>query len=314
MSLNFAITGVAGYVAPKHLAAIQACGHRLVAALDPHDSVGILDRYFPEARFFKEFERFDRHLEKLRRQGEAHRVHYLTICAPNYLHDAHVRAALRVGAHAICEKPLVLNPWNLEALAELERETGQRVYSVLQLRHHPAIRRLRDRVQTEKSSKKHDIQLTYITARGNWYLNSWKGSEPHSGGLASNIGIHFFDMLLWLFGAVETMTVYRREAARAAGSLVLEQARIQWFLSIDPADLPEAIRQDDGRTYRSIRIDGAELDFTHGFENLHTELYRDILAGGGFGIEDNRQVIQLIHDIRECPLQPQAGEQKRALQ
>ena len=295
-SLNFGITGVAGYVAPRHLQAIKACGHELVAALDPNDSVGILDRYFPHARFFTEFERFDRPLYKLRRNQD--RIDYLSICSPNYLHDAHIRAALRLGANAICEKPLVLNPWNLDALAEMERETGKQVYTVLQLRLHPAIQALRKKIKANQDKGNREIDLAYITSRGNWYHVSWKGSVPHSGGLASNIGIHFFDMLLWIFGKASVNEVHFNEPSKMAGYLELDQARVRWFLSVDENDLPQECQEKGQRTYRSITIDGEEIEFSGGFEDLHTELYRQTLAGEGFRIEENRPVTQLISDIR----------------
>lgn len=302
--MNFALTGVAGYIAPRHLQAIRETGHTLIAALDPHDSVGILDRYFPDVAFFTEFERFDRHIERLRRGPTEGHVHYVSICAPNHLHDAHIRFALRVGAHAICEKPLVLNPWNCDALADLERESGRRVYTVLQLRLHPSLRALRESLALAASQQKHDVVLTYITSRGPWYLYSWKGRIECSGGIATNIGIHFFDLLLWLFGGVEVSEVHLSGARRAAGYLELERARIRWFLSIDRRDLPpEAVNQGKS-TYRSITIDGKEIEFSSGFENLHTEVYRDILSGGGFGIEDARPSISLAYSIRHATPTP----------
>ncbi|MBD3276854.1 MAG: oxidoreductase [Candidatus Aegiribacteria sp.] len=297
---NFAITGVAGYIAPRHLEAITSTGNRIVAALDPHDSVGILDRYCPEARFFPEPERFDRHLEKLRRKGEEQRVHWMSVCAPNYLHDAHIRMAFRVGADVICEKPLVLNPWNLDALKQLEEETGCRVWSVLQLRLHPTILALRERILNSGSQEKYDIVLTYITPRGPWYLRSWKGRMERAGGLATNIGIHFFDMLLWIFGAVEENQVHISEPTRCAGYLELERARVKWYLSIDRNDSPLLNENHEPCTYRTIKINGEELEFTSGFTGLHTKLYEQTLAGSGFGIQDVRPSIQLIHDIREA--------------
>ncbi len=295
---NFAITGVAGYISPRHLKAISATGNKIIAAMDPHDAVGILDTYAPEARFFPEPERFDRHVEKLRRKGEKDRVHWFTICSPNYLHDAHIRMAFRVGANAICEKPLVLNPWNLDALAELEEETGQRVFSVLQLRLHPAIIALKERIDKELSKGKYEINLTYITPRGPWYLSSWKGNLERSGGLTTNIGIHFFDMLIWIFGPVEGMELHLSEPTRTSGYLELERAKVKWFLSIDRRDSPNFTGADSLCTHRSIIINGEELDFTSGFTDLHTALYEKTLAGEGFGIEDSRPSIRLIHDIR----------------
>ena len=256
---NFALTGAAGYVAPRHMKAIRDTGNRLVAAVDPHDAVGILDRYAFDVRFFTEIERFDRHLEKLRRGAEGDRVHYVSICSPNYLHDAHIRLALRSGAHAICEKPLVINPWNMDALQELERETGGKVNTVLQLRLHPQLIALREQLAAESASVKHEVCLTYITARGRWYDVSWKGSEERSGGIVTNIGIHFFDLLLWLFGSIESCEVHVREERRIGGVLDLERARVSWFLSTDAADLPFAPAPGVKTTFRSISVDGNEV-------------------------------------------------------
>ena len=304
MPVNFAITGVAGYIAPRHLKAVRDTGNVVVAAVDPHDSVGILDQYFPSAKFFTEFERFDRHLEKLRRgQGET-RVQYLTICSPNYLHDAHCRLALRVGADAICEKPLVINPWNLAALQELEAEFGKRIYTVLQLRVHPRLRQLREELQKENRSACHDVSLTYITSRGQWYHVSWKGMAEKSGGIATNIGIHFFDLLIWLFGGVESARLYHSDPARMSGFLALERARVKWFLSVDSADLPQEAGKNGRSTHRSITIDGQELDFTEGFTDLHTRVYEETLAGRGFGIDDARPSVDLVHTIRTSELSP----------
>lgn len=293
---NFALTGVAGYIAPRHLQAIRDTGHQLVAALDPHDSVGILDSYFPEAAFFTEFERFDRHLEKLRRTSEDERVHYMSICSPNHLHDAHIRAAMRIGADAICEKPLVLNPWNLDVLADLEREYGQRVYTVLQLRVHPRLLELRERL-LGAVGRRHQVRLHYVTSRGTWYRYSWKGDPVKSGGVATNIGIHFFDLLLWLFGSAVGAEVEVNERDRIGGRLELERADVEWFLSIDAADLPDSV-QGIQPTYRSITVDGEEIEFSGGFRDLHTVVYQDILSGGGFGIEDARPSIDLVHALR----------------
>ena len=295
---TFAMIGVAGFIAPKHLKAIRDTGNRLVAAVDPHDSVGILDSYFPDARFFTEIERFDRFLEKQRRSRESRPVEFITVCTPNYLHDAHVRLALRVGAHAICEKPLVINPWNLEQLWELEQESQRRVYAVLQLRLHPTVQALKQALATDGHPTRRDICLTYITRRGSWYHHSWKGSEEKSGGLVMNIGIHFFDLLLWLFGPAERSLVHMSTPSRIAGYLELEGARVRWFLSVDAADLPAAVRDQGGYAYRSITIDGQELDLSAGFTDLHTAIYRDILAGGGFGIEDSRPAIDLVYNVR----------------
>jgi UDP-N-acetyl-2-amino-2-deoxyglucuronate dehydrogenase len=262
--------------------------------------VGILDRYFPDSAFFTEFERFDRHVEKLRRQGEDKRVHYVSIASPNYLHDAHIRFALRIGADAVCEKPLVLNPWNAEALQEFEKETGKRVYTVLQLRLHPAIIALKERIAKEKSAKKYDIELTYITARGRWYEVSWKGDVAKSGGVATNIGIHFFDMLLWIFGPLQNQVVHIASAKKMSGFFELEKARVRWFLSLDRSDLPSGALQSSKTTHRSLTLNGEKFEFSDGFADLHTEVYRGVLAGQGFGIDDARPSIELAHEIRSA--------------
>lgn len=303
--MNFALTGAAGYVAPRHLQAIRDTGNRLVAAVDPHDSVGILDQYFPEAAFFTEVERFDRHLEKLRRGPEEGRVHALSVCSPNHLHDAHIRLALRIGADAICEKPLVLNPWNLDVLEELEAEYGRRVWTVLQLRLHPDLVALRQRLQAGPQ-RRHQVRLTYVTARGTWYRYSWKGDPQKSGGVATNIGIHLFDLLLWLFGEAQASTVHLAEPERTGGTLALEQADVQWFLSIDEADLPAGVRGAQP-TFRSITVDGEEVEFSGGFRDLHTRVYEETLAGRGFGIDAARPAIELVHQIRTArPVRPSA--------
>jgi UDP-N-acetyl-2-amino-2-deoxyglucuronate dehydrogenase len=303
---NFAITGVGGYIAPRHLDAIHRTGNVLVAATDPNDSVGILDRYSFDVRFFPEIERFDRHLDKLRRGPDTGRVHYVSICSPNYLHDAHCRLALRLGADAICEKPLVINPWNLEPLRELEHESGRRIWTVLQLRVHPALLALRERLGTTGRTK-HEIVLTYLTARGAWYAVSWKGSPEKSGGVAMNIGIHFFDLLLWLFGSIEDVRVHHADPVRMSGYLELERARVRWFLSVDPGDL--RLHQQPGRTtFRSLTIDGEEVDFTEGFTDLHTAVYQAVLAGNGFGIDDAAPSIELVHRIRTAPVSPAGSE------
>ena len=302
---NFAIAGVGGFIAPRHLKAIQDTGNRLVAAADPHDAVGILDRFSFDVRFFTEFERFDRHLEKLRRGPEADRVHFLSICSPNYLHDSHIRLALRVGAEAICEKPLVINPWNLDALQELERETGGRVNTVLQLRVHPDLIALKQQLDVAPSSI-HNVTLTYVTGRGRWYDVSWKGQEERSGGVVTNIGIHFFDLLIWLFGGVERSTVLRRERDRAEGVLELQRAQVRWLLSTAIDDLPTKPTAGGKTTYRSIRVDGTEIEFSDGFVDLHTQVYQQVLAGSGFGIDDARPAIQLAHRIRTAAVQPRA--------
>ncbi|MDO8366346.1 MAG: Gfo/Idh/MocA family oxidoreductase [Saprospiraceae bacterium] len=292
---NFALIGTAGYIAPRHLKAIRDTGHQLVAAFDPQDSVGVLDSYFPNTAFFTEFERFDRHLEKLKRAGKA--IDYVCICSPNYLHDAHIRFGLRHGANVICEKPLVLNPWNAEALKINEQESGKRVFTILQLRLHPAIIALKNKVEQNNSAKKHEVDLTYITARGNWYYASWKGDLTKSGGIATNIGIHFFDMLAWIFGDLKNNIVHVHTHDRAAGFLEFEKARVRWFLSINADTLPpEAAGK---RTFRAITVDGESLEFSEGFTDLHTLSYQDILNGNGFGLDDALPAIQLAHEIRE---------------
>jgi UDP-N-acetyl-2-amino-2-deoxyglucuronate dehydrogenase len=297
---NFALTGVAGYVAARHLKAIKDTGNRLVAAVDPHDAVGVLDRYSFNVRFFTEFERFDRHLEKLRRGPAADRVQYLSICSPNYLHDAHIRLALRVGAHAICEKPLVINPWNLDALQELEHESGSTVNTILQLRLHPVLHALKQQLDGERPTRPHQVCLTYITARGLWYDVSWKGSVERSGGLVTNIGIHFFDLLIWLFGPVVAVTLHLDEQKRMAGFLELERAHVHWYLSTESADLPFAPNPGVKTTFRSITVDGQELEFSEGFADLHTRAYEEVLAGRGFGIDQARPSVELTHRIRHA--------------
>jgi UDP-N-acetyl-2-amino-2-deoxyglucuronate dehydrogenase len=299
---NFALTGVAGYIASRHLQAIKDTGNNLVAAVDPHDSVGILDRYFPDTSFFTEFERFDRHVEKLRRANSDKKVDYVSICSPNNLHDAHIRLALRVGADAICEKPLVLNPWNLDYLQELEKETGKNVFTVLQLRVHPALLELKRKLDTEKSRKKHQVIMTYITSRGPWYQFSWKGREDISGGVATNIGIHFFDLLIWLFGNVKTNHLFLRDNFQSSGYMELERAEVRWFLSIDKKNLPQEALERGKSTHRSITIDNQEIEFTEGFANLHTRVYEEVLQGKGNGINDARSSIQTAYDIRILPI------------
>jgi len=297
---NFAITGVAGYIAPRHLQAIKDTGNQLVAAVDPHDSVGLLDKFFPDVSFFTEFERFDRHLEKLRREKNSQRVDYVTICSPNNLHDAHIRLALRVGAHAICEKPLVLNPWNLDALQELEQETSTRVFTVLQLRVHPEIIKLKAKLEKEKTKHKHEVVLSYITSRGLWYYFSWKGVIEKSGGIATNIGIHFFDMLMWLFGDAQSSILHLKDNKRMSGFIELENANVSWFLSTDRNDLPEKAQNAQAPTFRSITIDGEEIQFSEGFTDLHTKVYEKTLNGNGFGIEDARPSIVLVRKLRSA--------------
>lgn len=298
MSYTFALTGAAGFVAPRHMKAIRDTGHRLVAAMDVNDSVGIIDSYFPDAHFFTEFERFDRHLDKLRRRGQA--IDYVSICTPNYLHDAHIRFALRASAHAICEKPLVLNPWNVDALAEFERDYDKRIHTILQLRLHPGIEALRRRVTEAPPDKVFDFDLTYLTARGNWYFQSWKADLGRSGGIATNIGVHFFDMLQWVFGRRRASVVHVHREDVAAGYLEYDRARVRWFLSINARYLPPEATEAGKRTYRSIALDGDEIEFSEGFGDLHTESYRHILAGNGFGLEDSRASIETVYDIRHA--------------
>lgn len=297
---KFAMTGVAGYIAPRHLKAIKDVHGDLIAAVDPFDSVGILDSYFPDCAFFTEYERFDRHLEKLKRQSIPGRVDYLTVCSPNHLHDAHIRTALRVGADAICEKPLVLNPWNLDALTELEVETGQRVWTVLQLRVHPALVALRERLAREPRGERKEVVLSYVTSRGNWYQRSWKADLERSGGVATNIGVHFFDLLTWLFGDVDQLEVDYSDPMTCAGRLELAHASVKWFLSIDAMHVPFERRAAGERTYRSISLDGEELEFSGGFTDLHTEIYRRTIAGEGFGISETMGAIDLVHQIRNA--------------
>lgn len=304
---NFALIGAAGYIAPRHLKAIKETGNNLLAALDPFDSVGIMDSYFPDAAFFTESERFDRHMAKLKRAGNA-KMDFVSICSPNYLHDAHIRMALRNEAHAICEKPIVLNPWNIEALQELESESGKKVYTILQLRHHPAIIDLKQKVDREfaeglpKSDKVYDVNLSYITSRGAWYHRSWKGYPEKSGGVATNIGVHFFDMLTWIFGPVVQNLVFEREEDHASGFLHLQHARINWFLSINRDHLPLHARDAGKTTYRSLTMDDQEIEFSGGFTDLHTVSYRSILDGNGFGLADAKTSIQIVHEIRTASI------------
>jgi UDP-N-acetyl-2-amino-2-deoxyglucuronate dehydrogenase len=304
-SAAYALIGAAGYVAPRHLRAIKDMGGTLRAALDPADSVGIMDSYFPDTRFFVEFERFDRYVDRCRREGN--KIDYISICSPNYLHDAHVRFALRSDADAICEKPLVLNPWNIDAIADMERKLGRKVNTILQLRLHPAIAELAARVSAEAKGKVHEVDLTYITSRGRWYYTSWKGDDKKSGGIATNIGVHFFDMLTHVFGPVKQNVAHHRAMDCAAGYLELERARVRWFLSINRRDLPPAV-QGKKTTYRSITVDGQELEFSEGFTDLHTESYRQIQAGRGFGLDDVRQSIEIVSSLRDAELKPEKGE------
>mgnify|MGYP000695856576 FL=1 len=298
---NFALIGAAGYIAPRHLKAIKDTNSNLIAALDKFDSVGVMDSYFPKADFFVEFERFDRHIEKIKRQQNI-QLDYVSICTPNYLHDSHIRMALRRGADAICEKPLVLNPWNVDALQAIEKESGNKINTILQLRLHPSIIALKNKVASENKKEKYDIDLTYITSRGNWYDVSWKGDESKSGGIATNIGVHFYDMLSWIFGDVQENLVHLREKDKSAGYLEFENARVRWFLSIDENSLPKQIQEVGQRTYRSITVDGEEIEFSGGFTELHTESYKGILKGNGFGLVDAKQSIEIVHDIRNTEL------------
>ncbi len=298
---NFALTGAAGYIAPRHMKAIKETNNVLVAALDKFDSVGIIDSYFPDASFFTESERFDRHLDKLRRKGEQ-KIDFVSICSPNYLHDSHIRLALRNDANAICEKPIVLNPWNVEALSELEIETGKNIYTVLQLRHHPSIIALKEKVEQNKD-KIYDIDLTYITSRGKWYGISWKGDATKSGGVATNIGVHFFDMLTWIFGGVKQSVVHINEPTKTAGFLELENANVRWFLSLDINDIPKEILDKDQRTYRSIKVGDEEIEFSGGFTDLHTITYQEILKGNGYGLDAARSSINTVYNIRNAKAQ-----------
>lgn len=295
---NFAIIGVAGYIAPRHLRAVKDTGNNLCAAYDIFDSVGIMDSFFPDASFFTEFELFDRHLSKMRREGNG--VDYVSICTPNYLHDAHIRYGLRLNADVICEKPLVLNPWNIDALAEAEKESGRRVNTILQLRLHDAIISLKNRVAAAPKDKVFDVDLTYITSRGNWYYTSWKGDERKSGGVATNIGVHFYDMLSWVFGDVRQNIVHVSSFDRVAGILELEKARVRYFLSINADTLPAGTKAAGKRTFRSLSMEGTEVEFSDGFTELHTDSYRKIIAGDGFGLADARNAVQIVHDIRHA--------------
>ena len=296
MDKNFALIGAAGYIAPKHLEAIKATQNHLLAAMDKSDSVGVIDRYFRNVDFFTEFERFDRHIERLKRKDKA--LDYLSICTPNYLHDAHIRFGLRTGADVICEKPIVLNPWNIDGLLQIEAETNRKIHTILQLRHHPAILALKKKIDQSPADKIHDIDLSYITSRGNWYYTSWKGDLSKSGGIATNIGIHFFDMLQWVFGPVQSQTVHLSEHDRTAGFIQLAKANVRWFLSINYDTLPQEIKDKGNTTYRSIIVDGEEIEFSGGFTDLHIKSYESILSNEGFGLQDAAPSIQLAHDIR----------------
>ena len=301
---NFALIGAAGYIAPRHMKAIRETGNNLVAALDPYDSVGIIDSYFPDADFFIEPERFDRHLDKMRRlssdgkTGKKCKVDYVSICSPNYMHDSHIRLALRNDAFAICEKPIVLNPWNLDALQEIEKETGKKVFTIFQVRLHPVIIALREKILNSPADKVYNVDLTYITSRGKWYFRSWKGNIEKSGGIGTNIGIHFFDLLTWIFGEVQENKVHLLSTERAAGILQLKKARVRWFLSLDHEDCPENVKEKGVRTYRSLTVENEEIEFSEGFTDLHTQSYRELLAGNGFGMEEARTSVEIAHEIR----------------
>jgi len=305
MSKTFALIGAAGYIAPRHMKAIKETDNKLVAALDKFDSVGIIDSYFPNADFFTEFERFDRHIEKLKRKGN--KLDFVSVCSPNYLHDAHCRFGLRHGADVICEKPIVLNPWNIDALEEIEKETGQNIYNILQLRLHPSVVALKKKIEEGPKDKIYDIDLTYLTARGKWYYTSWKGDISKSGGIATNIGVHFFDMLLWIFGDVKKNVVHQHTHDRAAGYLELERARVRWFLSINYEVIPATIKDTGVRTYRTLMIENQAFEFSGGFTELHTKSYQAILNGHGFRIGETRKAIELVHDIRRKEVSPLKG-------
>ena len=294
---NFALIGAGGYIAPRHMKAIKDTGNNLIAALDKNDSVGILDSYFPDADFFTEFERFDRHLEKLKRLGK--KIDFVSVCSPNYLHDAHIRFGLRIGADVICEKPVVLNPWNIDALEEIEKETGHKVFTILQLRLHPAIIALKKKIDAAPPGTKHTVDLQYITSRGHWYHTSWKGDITKSGGIATNIGVHFFDMLMWVFGPVKENNVTLHTKTTASGSLELEKATVNWMLSIDVNTLPENVRAAGKRTFRTLTIDGDAFEFSEGFTELHTQSYDDIISGKGFPMSESKSAIELVHKIRK---------------
>jgi UDP-N-acetyl-2-amino-2-deoxyglucuronate dehydrogenase len=303
---NFGLIGVAGYIAVRHLKAIKDTGNNLLASLDKFDSVGLLDSYFPQSDFFVEFERFDRHFDKLKRTGT--KIDFVSICSPNYLHDSHIRFALRHGADAICEKPIVLNPWNVDALQEIENETGRNIYTVLQSRLHPRIIELRNKIMNGPKNKVYDIDLTYITSRGNWYFISWKGDIQKSGGVATNIGIHFFDMLSWIFGNVKKNIVHMSLPNKAAGYLELGNARVRWFLSLDANDLPAASVENGRRTFRSVVVDNEEIEYSEGFADLHTLTYKEILAGRGFSLKDARQSVEIAYTIRNSKPESLTGD------
>ena len=298
---RFALIGAAGYIAPRHMKAIKDTGNDLVAAMDVNDSVGILDSYFPEAKFFTEFEQFDAFLDAERRAGRG--LEYVSIASPNYLHDAHMRFSLRVGADAICEKPLVLNPEDIDSLQDLERDTGRKINTILQLRLHPAIISLKERVAAMPLDRKIDVDLSYITSRGNWYLKSWKGLTEKSGGIATNIGVHFFDMLHFVYGGLQENIVHLNTPTKAAGYLEYERARVRWFLSLDVGDVPEEERAKGKRTYRAVVADGEDIECSEGFTELHTRIYEEIVAGRGFGVAENRAAIETVSQIRAASIE-----------
>ena len=293
---NFSLIGAAGYIAPRHMKAIQDTNNDLVAAYDPNDSVGIMDSYFPKSDFFVEFERFERHVEKLKRSGN--QLDYVSICSPNYFHDSHIRFGLRSNADVICEKPIVLNPWNIDALLDIEKESNNRIYSILQLRLHPSILALKRKIENGPKDKIYDVDLSYLTSRGNWYYTSWKGDNQKSGGIATNIGVHFYDMLSWIFGPVKENIVHLHEHDRAAGYLEFEKARVRWFLSINYETIPQHIKDKGLTTYRSMTLEGEEIEFSGGFTELHTDSYREIINGNGFGLDEARKSIEIVHTIR----------------
>jgi UDP-N-acetyl-2-amino-2-deoxyglucuronate dehydrogenase len=303
---NFALIGAAGYIATRHMQAIKDTGNNLIAALDRFDSVGVIDSYFPNADFFTEPERFDRHLDKIRRSDVP--LDFVSICSPNYLHDAHIRLSLRNGANAICEKPLVLNPWNIDALLEIEKSTKQKIYNILQLRLHPSIIALKEKVDNGPKDKIYDVDLSYLTSRGNWYFISWKGDQSKSGGISTNIGIHFFDMLTWIFGSVEKSVSHINDRDRAAGFLQLKNARVRWFLSVNYDLIPEHIKALGQRTYRSIKVDEEEIEFSGGFTDLHTKSYQQILNGNGFGLFEAKTSIDIVHNLRNLPISSIKGD------
>ena len=294
---NFILIGAAGYIAPRHMKAIKETGNDLIAAYDPYDGVGVMDSHFPQAHFFTEFERFDRHIEKIKRAGT--KIDYVSICSPNYLHDSHIRYGLRIGADVICEKPLVLNPWNVDALIELEEEYNNKVHTILQLRHHEAILELKNKITNGPADKVYDIDLTYTTSRGNWYYTSWKGNEEKSGGIASNIGVHFFDMLQWIFGPMQESSVDIKTRDTNSGTLRFKQANVNWYLSINAENLPQKAKQKGRLTFRTLSIEGEEIEFSKGFTDLHTVSYQNILDGKGYGLIDAKSSIEIVSKIRD---------------